>query len=349
MGQSEDTSRRVHIAIVRLTSLGDVIHALPVAAAIRRHLPQARITWLVEEREQILLRDNSVVDEIVVVPLRRWRDTLSNLTLLRQSMSELRLLARHLRESSIDVAIDVQGWAHKTSPFTLLTRAPLRIGFDRAHARDALSPLATNRHVTPPDSARHIVDQNLALLGPLGVRPTEAPAFPLPAFAEAEMRAAAWREAHGLTLDRRIVVLLPATRGEAKRWPVAAYRELGRRLLADQQLRLLVLGGPGEEPVLEAVCDGLPAGRALAWAPGPIPDLVAMLRHPHLVIGNDTGPLHASAASGIPSLGLFGPTQGARNGPYGAHCAFLQSPTGRMADLKVDAVFAAAQRLSFAQ
>ena len=346
MDSSEDASRRVHIAIVRFTSLGDVIHALPMAAAIRRHLPQARITWLVEEREQILLRDNAVVDEIVTVPLRRWRDSLASPARLRQSVGELRRLARHLREASIDVAIDVQGWAHKTSPFTLLTRAPVRIGFDRAHARDALSPLATNRHVTPPDSARHIVDQNLTLLGPLGIHATGPPVFPLPAFAQAEARAAAWREAHGLTPDRRIVALLPSTRGDAKRWPAASYRELGRRLLADDRVRLLILGGPGEEPILDAVAAGLPAERTLVWAPEPIPDLVALLRHPHLAIGNDTGPLHAAAASGVPSLGLFGPTQGARNGPYGPHCAFLQSPTGRMTDLTVDEVFAAAQALA---
>jgi ADP-heptose:LPS heptosyltransferase len=228
----------------------------------------------------------------------------------------------------------------------LLTRAPVRIGFDRAHARDAVSPLVTNRHVTPPPGARHIVEQNLTLLGPLGISATEPPEFPLPAFADAEVRAAAWREAHGLTLDRRIVVLLPSTRGEAKRWPAASYRELGRRLLTDENVRLLILGGPGEESILEEVRQGLPPARALVWAPAPIPDLVAMLRHPHLVVGNDTGPLHVAAGSGIPSLGLFGPTQGARNGPYGPHCAFLQSPTGRMTDLRVDEVFAAARRLA---
>jgi lipopolysaccharide heptosyltransferase I len=349
MDSSEDPSRRVHIAIVRFTSLGDVIHALPMAAAIRRHRPQARITWLIEEREQILLRDNPVVDESVIVPLRRWRDSLSSPGRLLQSMSEVKRLARHLREASIDVAIDVQGWAHKTSPFMLLTRAPVRIGFDRAHARDPFSPLATNRHVTPPATAQHIVDQNLALLEPLGISATGPAEFPLPAFAEAEARAAAWRAAHGLTPDRRIVVLLPSTRGEAKRWPAGSYRELSRRLLADENVCVVVLGGPGEEPILDAVREGLPTQRSLAWAPGPIPDLVAMLRHPHLVIGNDTGPLHVAAARGVPSLGLFGPTQGARNGPYGPHGAFLQSPTGRMSDLGVDEVFAAAQRLSFAQ
>ena len=338
-------SPRLHVAIVRLTSLGDVIHALPVAAAIRQHRPEARITWLVEEREQIVLLDNPVVDDVVVVPLRRWRDSLTTLAGWRRSIAELRELSKYLCGARIDAAIDVQGWVHKTSPITLLTRAPVRIGFAPTHSRDRLSPLATNRHVSPPDAARHIVDQNLRLLEPLGIFATEPAAFPMPAFADAETRIAVWLKERGLTSACRLVVLLPSTRGRAKRWPVDSYRELGRRLLAAPDVRLLVAGGPGEEDTLDAVRNGLPADRALTFAPGPVPDLVAMLRHPHLVIGNDTGPLHLAAASAIPSLGLFGPTRGARNGPYGSHGAYLQSPTGRMADISVEDVWAAATGL----
>ena len=334
-----DPSRHLHVAIVRLTSLGDVIHGLPVAAAIRHHLPGTRITWLVEEREQVLLRDSGVVDNVVVVPLRRWRQSLSSLYGWRRSVAELQSLSRHLKSGHIDVAIDMQGWVHKTSPLTLLTRAPIRIGFDRAHARDPFSPLATNRHVTPLPVAKHIVDQNLALLGPVGVRAPGPAEFPLPAYAEAEARAEAWRRARGVGAQHRLVVLLPSTRGNPKRWPADRYRELGGRLLNDPSVLLLILGGPGEERLLETVREGLPAERAFVFAPEPIPDLVAMIRHTHLAIGNDTGPLHVAAASEVPAFGLFGPTRGERNGPYGSHCGYLQSPTARMDDLSVDEVW----------
>jgi ADP-heptose:LPS heptosyltransferase len=221
----------------------------------------------------------------------------------------------------------------------------MRIGFDRRFSRDPLSPLATNRHVVPPPAARHIVDQNLCLLGPLGIPPPSAPEFPLPVFEDAEARAARWREARGITSGDRLAVILPSTRGEAKRWPADRFREIGRRLLDDPRVHLLVLGGPGEERLLTEVCAGLATDRTHAWAPEPIPDLVAVIRHAHLAIGNDTGPLHVAAAYGIPSLGLFGPTQGARNGPYGAHGAYVQSPTGRIVDLSVDEVFAAVERI----
>jgi lipopolysaccharide heptosyltransferase I len=333
------------IAIVRLTSLGDVIHTLPLAAALRRARLDTRIIWLVEEREQIILRENSVVDDVMVVPLRRWREGLTRVSGWRTALGELAELRRALRRMEIDVAIDVQGWAHKTSPLTLLTRAPVRIGFDRRFSRDPISPLATNRHVAPPPTARHIVDQNLCLLGPLGIPPPAAPEFPLPAFEAAAGRAAAWRQANGIGADDRLAIVLPSTRGEPKRWPADRYREIARRLLEDGRTHVLALGGPGEEHLLEEVCSGLAPGRAHTWAPEPIPDLVAIIRGSKLAIGNDTGPLHVAAASGVPSIGLFGPTQGARNGPYGAHCAYLQSATGRITDLGVEEVFEAIKRI----
>jgi lipopolysaccharide heptosyltransferase I len=348
MTDSSDGDRRVRVAIVRFTSLGDVIHALPVAAAIRAQRPGARISWLVEEREQVLLRDNPAIDDVIVVPLRRWRTQLTTAEGWRRSWTELREIKRTLRDAAFDVTLDFQGWAHKTSPFVLLTRAPLRIGFNRGHSRDPISPLATNRHVTPPPSATHIVDQNLALLAPMGITAPGSAQFPLPTFSDGETRAAEWRRRRGLDDGSKLVAVLPSTRGVAKQWPADRYRDICRRLLENPAVRLLILGGPGEEPVLNAVATGLAAERTFVYAPGPIPDLVAMLRHVHLAIGNDTGPLHVAAGHGVPSLGLFGPTRGARNGPYGAHCAFLQSATGRMQDLAVEEVWCAIRRLGSA-
>ena len=310
-----------------------------MAAAIRRHAPDARITWLVEEREQILLHDNPVVDEVVVVPLRQWRRSLAG------AVGAFRALRRRLRATPIDALLDVQGLFDRTVLARLLTGAPVRIGFSRSHARDAWSPLVTNRHVTPPPEARHIVDQNLRLLLPLGIEAREPAEFPLPAFADGDARAGAWLAAQGIGPQHRLAVLLPSTRRASKFWPAASFRELGRRLLSAPDTRLLILGGPGEEALLEEVRAGLPTELAFVWAPAPIPDLVGVLRRAHLAIGNDTGPLHIAAASGVPSVGLFGPTQGARNGPYGRHCGYVQSPTGNMTDISVDDVWTAAIRI----
>lgn len=347
MADRPTPARGRRIGIVRLTSLGDVIHTLPVAAAIRQQEPSARIVWFAEEREQVLLIDNPVVDQVVTVPLRRWRDQLlSGPTGVWRSARELWALHHQVGALGLDAVLDVQGWPHKTSPVVRATHAPLRIGFDRRHARHALATLFTTSRVTPPVEARHIVDQNLALLGPLGLQRPRDVAFPFPEFPEAEARAAAWRRANAIGPDHRVVALLPGTRGPAKRWPTERYRALASNLLADPAVRVVILGGPNELGILEEVRSGLPANRAVAWAPEPIPDLVAALRHVDLAIGNDTGPLHVAAAYRVPSLGLFGPTRGERNGPYGRHCAFVQSPTRRITDITLDAVVAAVHRLT---
>jgi heptosyltransferase-1 len=332
------------IAIVRFTSLGDVVHTLPVAAALRRHEPTARVIWLVEEHEQILLAGNPIVDDVLLVPLRRWREALTSPGGFGTIRRELAALRQRLRELRIDVAIDVQGWAHKTSPFVRMTQAPLRVGFDRRYARDPVSTLFTTARVTPPSSAKHVVDLNLCLLGPVGIAEPGKAEFPLPPWPDADARIAAWLRDRAIRTPR-IVALLPSTRGPQKLWPAESYHELARRLLAKGDATLLLLGGPGEEARLDQVRGSLPADRAITWAGGTVPELTAILRRADLVIGNDTGPLHLAAAHEVPALGLFGPTRGERNGPYGPLGGFVQSRTGRMADIPVDEVEAKAREL----
>ncbi len=330
------------IAIVRLTSLGDVIHGLPLAAAIREHRPGASIAWIVEEREQVLLRGTPLVDDVVIAPVRRWRREAARGHLVRV-FGEVRAFRATLRALAVDVAIDLQGWAHKTSPIVMLTGARKRIGFSRSHARSPWSTLFTTDQVTPPSSAAHIVDQNLALLGPLGIEAREAH-FVLPSWPEAESRVDEWMAEHEGTAARPIV-LLPSTRGRRKFWPAASYADLARRLAPIAAGPLVVAGGPGELPLLEEVRERAGVAGLHVYAPGPIPDLARFLPRAALVVGNDTGPLHLAAAASVPSIGLYGPTRGARNGPYGPSGHYIQSPTGRMADISVDDVFTVASRL----
>jgi lipopolysaccharide heptosyltransferase I len=333
------------IAIVKLTSLGDVIHTLPLAAAIHDHRPGACVIWIVEEREQVLLRDNPVVDEIVVMPLRRWRRWALGGRIVRV-VREIGEVKARLRALEVDVTIDVQGWTHKTSPIVALTRAPMRIGFGRTHARRPWSTLFTTVHVTPPPEAAHVVDQNLALLQPLGI--AAAARFVLPEWPDAERRVEEWMAAQGCGPGAPIV-LLPSTRGRRKFWPARAYAALAQRLASATGAMLVLAGSPGERRLLDEI-QGRAAGAALrSYAPEPVTDLARFLRRAALVIGNDTGPLHLAAMAGVPAIGLFGPTRGARNGPYGPSGTYIQSPTKRMSDISVDSVFAAASRVLAAQ
>ena len=323
------------IAVVKLSSLGDVVHALPVASALRRRWPDARLSWIVEERESVLLRDHPWIDEVIAVDSRRWRRARGAAALVATGR-EMRDVLRRLRAARFDVAVDVQGLL-KSGVLTGATGAPLRIGFARARLREPLNALFTTRRVDPPPAVRHVVEQCLALLAPLDVGTTRAE-FLLPPHAAAEARADAFFAASDLKPRDRLVVLNPGAGREAKRWPVAHFAELARRLVRDAGARVLIVWGPSERESAQAIVGGAATpGLALA-PPTDVHALIAILRRASVVVAADTGPLHLAAALGTPCVGLFGPTRAERNGPYGPGHRALQSPDGTMASLSPDAV-----------
>lgn len=328
----------MRIAIVRLTSLGDLVHTLPLAHALRCHSPTSSIVWIVEEREKTLLLHNPVVDEVVVGPTRRWRQDLRTPPGAMRVVRELLMLGRRLKSLRLDVAIDPQGLL-KSTIFTVLTRAPIRIGFERRHAREPLSSLFTTHRVTPPPSAVHLVEKQLSLLQPLGIQPREI-AFPLPLVPAAEEKALALLQRHRVKSEDRLVALIPATRRPAKQWPPTNFRQLAERIAEEIGVRVLLLAGPGEEGLLQAVAQGLTPHPILAPSTS-IPELIAFLRRAHLAMGNDTGPLHLAAALEVPTIGLYGPTSPLRNGPYGPRAWTIRSPTERIEDISVETVFKA--------
>ena len=302
----------MNIALVKLSSIGDVVHALPVAAAIRAALPQARLVWIVERREAAVLRGNSAVSSVVPVDTRGWRRARSPQG-VAEATGAMVALGRHLRAARFDVAIDLQGLV-KSGVISAATRAPLRIGFAAGHCRERLNTLFSNRRVTPPLSAQHVVDRYLSLVEPLGVRAAAAE-FPLPTDAAAEERADEFLAGSGLKSRDRLVVLNPGAGRSDKRWPTAHFRGLARRLVDDAKVSVLVTWGPHELGDARAIVGAEAAGRAAVAPPTSLDELAALLRRASVLVAGDTGPLHMAAALGTPCVGLYGPTSVARNGP----------------------------------
>jgi lipopolysaccharide heptosyltransferase I len=322
----------MNVAIVKLSSLGDVVHALPVAAALRAQFAQARITWVVERREAALLRGNPSLDEVMTVDTRRWRRL--------RDLEGMGAALRRLRRGRFDVAVDLQGNL-KSGLFTVATGARLRIGFAASRAREPLNALFTNRRVVPPAAARHIVDQLLALLAPLGGDPLPA-AFWLPSDAEAEAAAESFLAAHGLRGEGRLVVLSPGAGRADKHWPVAHFAALVRRLRAETGAGVLVVWGPSELDRARAIGEGTAAVLA---PPTNLDALLALLRRAQVMVAADTGPLHMAAALGRACVGLYGPTDPARNGPYGGGHRIVRATEGAMISLPVDPVVSAVAEL----
>jgi lipopolysaccharide heptosyltransferase I len=319
------------IALVKLSSLGDVIHALPVAEALTTAFPRARLAWLVERREAALLRDHPALDEVIDVDTRAWRSAHTP----RQVLDVLRglgALRRRLRAARFDVAIDMQGLV-KSGAVTRATGAPLRVGFAAGWSRERLNVLFTTRRVSPPPHARHVVDQYLSLLEPLGI--TAAPGrarFRLSTRAAAESRIDDFFVGVGLKPRHRLVVLNPGAGRGSKRWPVERFRWLAERLCHDHGAQVLVLWGPREGEAARAIAE-IAAPRPALAPPTDLDELAAVARRASVMVAGDTGPLHLAAAVGTSCVGLYGPTSAIRNGPYGVGHRVIAASDGRMTSI----------------
>jgi len=327
------------IALVKLSSLGDVVHALPLAGALKTRFPTTRITWVAERREAALLTRHPALDGVLIADTRGWRRA-RGLGGALTAARALRALAGQLGREGFDVAIDAQGLL-KSGMLVALTRAPLRIGFAASLTRE-LSALCTNCRVTPPPEAQHVVDQYLALLGPLGITLPRVE-FTLPVDPHAEAAADAFLAQADLKPRDRLVTLLPGAARSDKRWPPARFAELAAHLVGGSGARVLVLWGPGEEADARAIVEG--ARGAVLGPPTDLGELLAILRRTSVVVGGDTGPLHMAAALGVPCVGLYGPTASSRNGPYGRGHRALQSPDGTLASIPGATVLDAAREL----
>jgi lipopolysaccharide heptosyltransferase I len=306
--------RRPRVLIVRLSAVGDVLHALPAAAALRRALPEATIDWVVEDRAAALLEGHPLLDRVLVFPRRRWRAALARPWRWPGLLADVVAFVARLLARRYDAALDLQGNL-KSGVVALLSGAPRRVGFASDGAREG-NGLFVNQRVAPR-GARHRVERNLAAASALvGVPLAHAP-FPIVVPAAEAARADAALRGRGLERGR-YAVLHPGTSGFGafKRWPAERFARLADRLGEDAGLAVALTFGPGEEPLAEAV-------RAAARGdvvPVPTESLLALahvIRGARVFVSADTGPLHVAAAVGTPVLGLFGPKDAAVYGPYG--------------------------------
>jgi heptosyltransferase-1 len=322
------------VAIVKLSALGDVVHALPLAAAIRAQHARVRLTWIVERRHAAVLRGHPALDDVVTIDTRRWRRARS-VAGVRAALADVVVLRRLLREARFDVAIDAQGLL-KSGIVTRLTGAPVRIGFAAAWCRERLSASFTTRHVTPPDSARHVVEQCLSLLHPLGLEPPAKAAFDLPSDEAAEHAIDDFLAAAAVGRRDRLVVVNPGAGRPEKRWAPSRFAALARVLMHDRAAHVVVLWGPGEEDLVGSIVRDAPG--VVAAPPTDLDGLLAVLRRADLLVAGDTGPLHLAAGLGVPCVGLFGPTTVRRNGPWGDVHRCVESADRTMAGIDVHRV-----------
>jgi heptosyltransferase I len=342
------------LLIVRLGSMGDIIHTLPAAFALSAALPEAIIGWVVEERWAELLCASSeprsgprsprrpLVDKLHVVDTRRWRKSLASTQTWERAAAAL----SDLRAPRYEVAGDFQG-AVRSAFLACCSGAPVIYGFRQP--RENVASMLYTRQVIAQGS--HIVEQNLSLAGELVGQSLGIPRVEFPCDEAAEKHCATWLQ-HESAGD--FILLNPGAGWGAKRWPAARYGQVAK-CLAQDGVKSMINFGPGEEELAEAV-EAASDGSAKAVSCS-LAGLIPLTRRARLFIGGDTGPMHLAAALGVPVVALFGPTNPARNGPFGTKNIVLRSPSSAtshtrraatdpgLLKIEVDEVVAAARKL----
>ena len=293
--------------IVRLSSIGDIVHALPAAAALAETFPQAQIHWVVEKRHALLLKGNPHLHRIVVLDTLGWRRHLTSSV----TRHEIRNGVGALRQTLYDAALDFQGlW--KSAVVAWLSRARERIGFAERWLREPSAAVLYTQRVSPRERI-HVVEENLALVEHLGAR-AHRWQFPLPRN-EADDEYVARQLAAMDAGD--FIIMNPGGGWRSKCWSPANYSALIRQWENSRPEQILLTGSPSEEPVISEILQGSSAKRA-RYLPTTLVQFIALARRARLFIGGDTGPLHLAAAVGAPIVGIYGPTDPVRNGPFAA-------------------------------
>ena len=281
----------MRILIVRLGALGDIVHTIPLAAALRRHLPGAAIDWVADERHAGLLEMVPGLDRRIVLRNRS-----------RPTLVAWRALRRSLRAVPYDVALDVQGLG-KSALVARLSGARRVVGFGAPFLRERWARWLYTE-TADPGCPRHVVDRNLGILDALGVDGREW-VFPIRPAAPPAVE----------TPRGSYVVLNPNAAWSTKRWPPERYGVVAEHVGRAHGLPCIVVWGPGDE-ARSAAAVAASGGAAALAPPTDLVELTSLLRAAALVVSGDTGPLHLAAALGTPVVGLYGPSDPARNGPW---------------------------------
>lgn len=291
--------------VIRLSSIGDIVHALPAVSALGRTYPQAEIRWVVETRYAGLLERNPYVRGVLKLDTLGWRRQGLSAATVEEALRGV--LA--LREFRYDAAIDFQGlW--KSAFIARLSRSRERLGLAEYWLREPGAAVFYTERVSPVGRS-HVIDQYLALAERLGAR-EEQREFPLPRTAEDDRHV---ERQLALLGAQEFIIVNPGGGWKAKRWGPENYAELIRALETRLPWKILLTGSPDEQELISEILN-LAGTRQARYFASTLVQFIALARRAKLFVGGDTGPLHLAAAVGTPLVAIYGPTDPARNGPF---------------------------------
>jgi lipopolysaccharide heptosyltransferase I len=345
------TQTKFRLLVVRLGAMGDILHALPAVTALRAAHPEWEIGWVVDPRWRALLKAENrdqgsgirdqgsgvspaqplpvqplpaqpLVDRLHFAPAKEWKRR----PLSPETSKEIRALRRELRGCGYDAVLDLQG-AVRSAVIARMAGCGRVIG--ESHPREQAARWLFSERVAT--TGAHVAEQDVELASAVaGDALTPAtPLLPVEPAAEAWCDELVARGGGG-----PVALLAPGAGWGAKRWPPARYAAVARGL-AVRGFRVLVNTGPGEEALAGEIAEG--SGGAAEALSATLAQLIALTRRVALCVGGDTGPLHLACALGRRVVGIYGPTDPSRNGPFGTRAKVLRNPASRRDHTRRDA------------
>ncbi len=302
-----------NILIIKPSSIGDVIHALPFLKAIRGRYPDAVISWLINRGIDEIIRDNPNLDEVILFERKRW----GGFDDIGYKFKGLTEFIRELRQKGFDLVIDLQG-LFRSGIITYLSGADYRIGF--ANARE-FSPVFYNYKVSHPPIEMHAVDRYLFIAKELGADITQKDfTINIPVKEKGYIDGLI-----GKDKKRPLIAINPSARWETKMWPLKRYAELIDAIAAKLKAQPVLIGSKEDEVRINEMLSMTKSKPLNLSGKTSLLQLSALLKKADLLITNDSGPMHIAAAVGTPVVAIFGPTRPVRTGPYGNGHVVLQS------------------------
>ncbi len=312
------TGKRV--LIIKPSSLGDVVHTLPVAHAIKRHYPSCYLGWVVQDPLRAVIDNDPSIDEVIPISIPSTSDPNAGkgafLKAFKATLTTIWELRREFRSNPYDVVLDLHA-SFRSGLLSLANPDGLRVGF--ADAKE-LNTWFQHKTITPDPARPHAVDRNTMFADFLSC-PTQPQDYRIVTSPEARAKVEAFLKVVGVLEQDRIVYANPAARWASKFWTVEAWAELADQLIAREGVQVVFGGSAQDLPYINEIAvrmnkRGLTGAGILTLA-----EAIALIQRADVYVGVDSGPMHIAAFAGTPVVALFGPTEPEKVGPHGeGHC-----------------------------
>jgi lipopolysaccharide heptosyltransferase I len=304
----------MNILIVKTSAIGDVTHTMPALTCLRKHFPEAHITWLVEEAASDLITGHRAVDRVLVAKRQKWVKEFRNGAWL-STIKKVRGFVKQLREREYDLVIDFQGLL-KSGIWVWLSRGKNRVGFGKGMQHSECSYLFLNTKVPAVDMETHALDRELLLLKAIGIPCTEIQ-YDFPITPLHQQKVDQLLDFAGFQQNKQqLIAINPQTTWETKLWYNDRFAEVADKLAAEGVF-VVFTGSAADTKVVLGIQERMSHTSLDLTGKSSLKELAALYERADLVISTDTGPMHIAAAVGTPLVALFGPTAPWRTGPHG--------------------------------